>query len=115
MMCWGRRRSGLPYSGDGSLRAVLAENEDLRPFVELPTKENGLDIEGFAIVGSKVLLGLRGPLLDGFATVVEIGSAERLAIDPRELRLHLLDLGGLGVRDLARFDGDVIILAGPVM
>jgi Protein of unknown function (DUF3616) len=101
----------LPFKGKGSLRKHLVDNDYLKPFIELPSKENGLDIEGFLIHRGAALLGLRGPVIDGFAVVVALTLDKHFEIDGE--RLHFLDLGGLGVRDLARHGDAVIVLAGP--
>lgn len=91
----------------------------------LPSKDNGLDIEGLAVRDKTVFLGLRGPVLRGWAIILELEIEE--TADPEVLNLavlneagdryrkHFVDLGGLGVRDLC-FDGDdLLILAGPTM
>jgi hypothetical protein len=102
----------LPFKGQGSLRGILAKDARLAPFLALPTKENGLDIEGMAVVDNVVRLGLRGPVVDGAAVVV------RLEVDDMLERcrhsLALLDLGGLGIRDLCRTEEGFLVLAGPV-
>lgn len=105
----------LPFAGNGSLRSLLASDEYLAPFLHLPSKENGLDIEGMGMVGGRALFGLRGPVVDGFAVVVEVAVADGLHLDNRMYHLHFLDLAGLGIRDLARIgDNDLLVLAGPV-
>jgi L-seryl-tRNA(Ser) seleniumtransferase len=40
--------------------------------VHIPGKDNGLDVEGLASVGDRLLVGLRGPVLRGWAIVLEI-------------------------------------------
>jgi Protein of unknown function (DUF3616) len=104
----------LPFAGGRTLRTCLTSSPYIEPFESLPSKENGLDIEGMVVRGSKVFLGLRGPLVDGIALVVEIELRRGLRIRKGALVLHLLDLGGLGVRDLTRIGSDIAILAGPV-
>jgi hypothetical protein len=104
----------LPFSGKGSLRRRLSANRYLKPFIDLPSKENGLDIEGLAVIGRKVLLGLRGPTVDSIALVVELSLGAGASITPSSPRLHFLNLDGLGVRDLARSDDGLLVLAGPV-
>jgi Protein of unknown function (DUF3616) len=104
----------LPFGGDaGSLRAHLLQDPFLKPFVNLPSKENGLDIEGLAIMGGAAFLGLRGPLIDSYAAAVEVTFDGAFQVSGSHL--HFLDLGGgLGIRDLAR-DGDgFLVIAGPV-
>src|SRR6476469_8495516 len=92
--------------------------------VPIPSKENGFDIEGLAVRGDRIFLGLRGPVLRGWAIILEIEVEEA---EPGVLRLkeigkggklynkHFLDLNGLGVRELCWNGEDLIILAGPTM
>lgn len=103
-----------PFRGRGSLLRALASNKYLAPYVRLPSKENGLDIEGLAVIGERILLGLRGPLVDSIAIVVELNGAAGLKLSVSSLKLHFLDLDGLGIRDLARTRDGIVILAGPV-
>ena len=102
---------------------ALKEDEHIGPFlaIDLPSKDNGLDIEGMAIIGHKVFLGLRGPVLRGWAIILELELHEK---QPGILSFkesgtpyykHFLDLDGLGIRDLCSDDGDLLILAGPTM
>lgn len=92
----------------------------------LPSKENGLDIEGLAVQGNKIFIGLRGPVLRGIAILLEIevednGSHElelkKIGNDGRRYKRHFLDLDGLGIRELCFEDGtnNLLILAGPTM
>ncbi|MEG3990981.1 DUF3616 domain-containing protein [Microcoleus sp. S28C3] len=92
--------------------------------VPVPSKENGFDIEGLAVRGDRILLGLRGPVLRGWAIILEIEVEEA---EPGVLRLkaigergklykkHFVDLNGLGVRELCWNGEDLIVLAGPTM
>ena len=95
------------------------------PYTLASTKENGLDIEGLAVrrrvddaSRSIAFVGLRGPVIDGLAVIVEATISEHkdrgLEVDG-EPRFHLLDLGGFGVRDLDWRGDDLLILAGPTM
>lgn len=104
----------LPFEGKGGLRERLAKNPFLSDFIDLPSKENGLDIEGMVVVKDKVMFGLRGPLIDSFAVVVEMPIRDGLRLGGDEPVMHFLDLGGLGVRDLAHLGSDLLVLAGPV-
>jgi hypothetical protein len=105
----------LPFEKQGTLCRHLADSKFLGPFLQLPSKENGLDIEGLALTArDTVLLGLRGPLVDSFAVVVELAFPGKLSLKGAKTVMHFLDLGGLGVRDLTSFRGDILILAGPV-
>ena len=108
------------------LTEALEEDRHLRSFLAIPGKDNGFDIEGLAVSGERIFLGLRGPVLRGWALILEV----ILEDDPKQLatltlkpigpkgrlyRKHFLDLGGLGIRDLAVQGSDLLILAGPTM
>lgn len=47
--------------GRTALRKALGRDPILKPFMDVPCKENGFDVEGIAVAGSHVFLGLRGP------------------------------------------------------
>jgi Protein of unknown function (DUF3616) len=71
----------LPFEKQGTLCGYLADSTFLGPFLQLPSKENGLDIEGLALTDrGTVLLGLRGPLVDSFAVVVELAFPKKLSL-----------------------------------
>lgn len=107
-----RQARHLPFKGKGSLRKALADDPFLAPFLELPSKENGFDIEGISCIDGKVMLGLRGPLIDSHAVVVALSVTDELDIG--EHRLHFLDLGGLGVRDITADGDNLLVIAGPM-
>jgi hypothetical protein len=112
-------------SGDGNVRELLRDDAHLAPFRNIPGKDNGLDIEGIAVNADRVYLGLRGPVLRGWAFVLELrpytdaASPDRLQLRPfedgRPYRKHVLDLDGLGVRDLCPAGDDLLVRAGPTM
>jgi hypothetical protein len=104
----------LPYDAAGSLRAMLGSISHIAPFMDLPSKENGLDIEGLVTFRRKVYVGMRGPVVDNIALVAAIGMTRDFIIDETSILLHFVDLGGLGVRDMTRWGGGILILAGPV-
>ncbi|MBL7498618.1 DUF3616 domain-containing protein [Frankia sp. CNm7] len=108
------------------LTTALADDEHLGRFLKIPSKDNGLDIEGLAVVGEKIYVGLRGPVLRGWAIVLELRLAEGAGQDlvlapvdpkasPDRYRKHFLDLDGLGVRDILAHGDDLLLLAGPTM
>lgn len=102
----------VPFDGPASLRGTLEGDPHLKPFLELPGKENGLDIEGMARLDDALWLGLRGPLVAGKAVALELRLSASLRIERYELAF--LDLGGLGIRDLVERNGRLLVLAGPV-
>ncbi|MBO3740998.1 DUF3616 domain-containing protein [Actinoplanes flavus] len=121
----GQRHRAAALSGRDDLRRLLHDDEHIGPFLPIPGKDNGLDIEGIAVRDDRVYLGLRGPVLRGWAFVLELrpyvtpDDPGRLRLhrfdDGRLYRKHVLDLEGLGVRDLCPAGDDLLILAGPTM
>ncbi len=139
--------SGKPVEKQGSLTVArlqgdargnlltetLRTDSHIGPFVPrvlpdgihgIPSKDNGLDVEGLAVSGNRVFLGLRGPVLRGWTVVVELqvteASSGLLALDALgssgvKIRRHFLQLEGLGVRDLVLHGKDCFVLAGPTM
>ncbi|WP_433471850.1 DUF3616 domain-containing protein [Spirillospora sp. CA-142024] len=109
-----------------SITDLLEDDPHLAPFLSIPSKDNGIDIEGVAAHGDRLYIGLRGPVLRGWAVLVEIRPGTHPG-DPRRLRAlplgdgkdlyrtHFLDLRGLGVRDLCPHGDDLLILTGPSM
>jgi hypothetical protein len=113
--------------GDGvsqQLMKALAEDKHFRDFLTIPGKDNGFDVEGLTAMGSRLFLGLRGPVLRGWAAVLEVETQEEgggeLSLRPlgkkgRPYLKHFLDLGGLGVREVKAEGDDLLILAGPTL
>jgi hypothetical protein len=104
----------LPFKGVGSMRSVLGSNAHIAPFMELPSKDNGLDIEGLTVYRKWIHVGLRGPVVDNVAVIAAFVMKDNFVVDEAGLVLHFVDLGGLGVRDLTRWKDGILILAGPV-
>jgi hypothetical protein len=103
-------------SGRRGLFGALAADEHLAPFLAVPGKDNGFDVEGLAVLRDRVVLGLRGPVLRGWAVLLGLA----VHVEGSELVLgavtkHFVDLDGLGVRDLARDGDDLLALVGPTM
>lgn len=119
--------AGLEKNETGNLLIeALKQDPHLGSLVtaKIPSKENGLDIEGLAVHGDRVFLGLRGPVLRGWAVILEIEVAEtepgtltlkEIGAKGQPYRKHFVELNGLGVREICLVDGDLIILAGPTM
>lgn len=100
-----------------------ASPEDPDGPLAIPSKDNGLDIEGLAVHEDRIFLGLRGPVLRGYAVILEM-EVEEVGdglLAPRRTKKgnayhkHFLDLDGLGIRELCRHGEDLLILAGPTM
>ncbi len=65
----------LDLKKDGNLLTKhLADDPHLGFFInaKIPGKDNGFDVEGIAVYQNRVFLGLRGPVLRGWAMMLEI-------------------------------------------
>jgi hypothetical protein len=119
-------RHALRLKGDAQhnlLTRALADDPHFGPYMAIPGKDNGFDIEGLAVDGRRLLLGLRGPVLRGWSALLEVAvelRSDQLRLAPLDdsgtlIRKHFLQLDGLGVRDLHFSGDDLYILAGPTM
>ncbi|GAB2963367.1 DUF3616 domain-containing protein [Hymenobacter coalescens] len=107
------------------LLRLLKQDEHLAPFLSIPGKDNGFDIEGLAAAsGGRLFVGLRGPVLRGWAVVLELqlraDKHHRLRLDylpgtTNYYHKHFLDLNGMGLRELRLVGPDLYLLAGPTM
>ncbi len=114
----------------GSLRDILANHPVLHRFRNIPSKENGIDIEGLAVIPdsgpkkTRLLVGLRGPSLRGpLAVVLEVSVKEdKTDNGTPTLKIKLKDtnylsLNGRGIRGMSEMDNKTdghLVLAGPV-
>lgn len=76
------------------LRLRISKIRHLRRALAIPSKENGLDIEGYARQAGKHVVGLRGPVLRGHAVVAIFDD------ELEDVELRYLWLGGLGIRSI---------------
>ncbi|MCW5203102.1 hypothetical protein VT98_11363 [Candidatus Electrothrix communis] len=94
-----------------SLREIIKHDPVLHPFSRIPSKENGIDIEGVAAKDGWLYVGFRGPVLrENYIPVM------KLKFDDAEKTYELLyvQLGGRGIRDITKVSDGFLILAGPV-
>ncbi len=106
-------RTLRPKSKDRiGLYALLAQDPVLQRFTQIPSKENGVDIEAIAVKGKdgdKLHLGFRGPVLrDNLVPIMVLDFNE-----PEDYELLYLDLDGLGIRELVKVKKGFLIIAGP--
>lgn len=100
---------------------LLAAAGEVAPYLGKPLDagSNGLNIEGLAVVGDRLWLGLRAPSLDGRAFLVggDVAELFKPGSEPATARPHLLGFPAgaqRGVRDLATLaDGRLLVLVGP--
>ena len=117
----------LEVTNQGNLlMTALADDAHLGLFIKagIAGKDNGFDIEGIGIYQNRIFLGLRGPVLRGWAVILEIELEDSSPVilklrqigEANELyKKHFIWLNGLGIRDLCVDGNDLLILAGPTM
>lgn len=100
--------SAAKHAGPFFAKPLLASKDGV--------ERNGLNIEGLAVVGDVVWLGLRAPYVDDHAYLVKASLAALFAATPGAPTGQVVDLKlgtNVGIRDLARLaDGRLLILAG---
>lgn len=81
-----------------------------------PKEDGGLNIEGLVAAREGALwIGFRNPIPGGAALIAPLNNPRGVLLSGEQARLGdplLLDLRGLGIRDLARTDNDWLVLAG---
>jgi hypothetical protein len=108
------------------LTRSLRDDNHLREYLKanIPGKENGFDIEGIAVSADRIFLGLRGPVLRGWALLLEVQvkvkksgdlRLKKIGPDGERYRKHFLNLRGEGIRDLCFYKEDLLVLSGPTM
>ena len=81
--------------------------------------DNGLNIEGLAVHGDQIIIGLRGPSIDGRAFLVRTDIGPLFAKGdapgaPSSTTIPIAVPQGTGIRDLATLpDGRLLLLLGP--
>lgn len=88
----------------------LRKDPVLGTFFGVPSKENGIDIEGMAFRDGELFLGFRGPVLRDNHVPVMVLTFER----PKRYALRFVRLDGQGIRDMTAVDDGFLILSGPV-
>ena len=123
----GRRARRLKANKWNSLLSKALESDaHLGPYMDIPSKENGFDIEGLGVFGERVFLGLRGPVIGSYALILEIQLEEskkkhlklkKIGRKGARYRKHFVNLYGMGIREIQinESSGDFYILAGPTM
>ena len=80
-------------------------------FTKIPSKENGIDIEGIASDGDKLYIGFRGPVLRGnYVPVMVIKDCD----NPSDYELLFVNLDGNGIRDICKVEDGFLIISGPM-
>jgi Protein of unknown function (DUF3616) len=99
-MCF-RRKSLMPAINAHPVLAALRS---------IASKENGIEIEGFAVKDGRLYFGFRGPVLRDNWVPILVTTWD----DPDAAEVRYVQLDGRGIRDLVAVDDGFLILAGPV-
>lgn len=99
-----------------SLRSALEEEESLALALQAPSKENGVDIEGIAVKSGEFYVAFRGPVLrEGWVPIMRVAATDvGNSSAPPKPQMSYVNLGGLGIRDLASVKDGFVLIAGPV-
>ena len=93
------------------IKDIIENDSVLGIFTRIPSKENGVDIEGITSDGDTLYIGFRGPVLrENYVPVMVIEDFK----DKSDYELRFVNLGGNGIRDLCKVEGGFLIIAGPV-
>ena len=94
-----------------NLRSIIDTNPVLKVFSRIPSKENGVDIEGIAVRDKQLYIGFRAPVLrENWVPILKCKFSNPVV----GADLVFINLGGRGVRDITRVSEGFLILAGSV-
>ncbi|KDN95872.1 DUF3616 domain-containing protein [Hydrogenovibrio marinus] len=101
-----------------SLLNEIKNDPILSPFLAIPSKENGIDIEGLAVREhngkTQLFVGFRGPVLRGNLTPILKLTLRAKRFEVKKSKLLLVNLGGFGIRDMQAMEDGFLLLSGPV-
>lgn len=98
-----------------SLLPWLESSVEFKSFVRQPLQQNGFNIEGLAYAGGYLYFGVRAPVVEGRAFIIEVKADELFrgqgtGISPR---VYPISLGAdTGIREIAAVQGGFLILSG---
>src|SRR2546423_1976194 len=104
-----------------NLLADLLSDQELNQFKlgdaakKAPKEEGGLNIESLCAVGETLYIGFRNPIPNGKALIVPLVNPSAVVDESKPAQLGkpiLIDLGGLGLRDMAWWDGNFVLIGG---
>ncbi len=109
-----RETIDVDVASSSRVREAIAASPILSPYMNQRLDRNGLTVEGIAVIGDRLYVGFRAPLLEGGkAAIMSLNVDALFGAGPLDAQVTLLDLGGRGVRDLCVRDGTLVILSGP--
>ncbi|MDJ0716808.1 MAG: DUF3616 domain-containing protein [Prochloraceae cyanobacterium] len=93
-----------------NIKETILQDKVLKIFTQIPSKENGIDIEGIAVDGDQLYLGFRGPVLRLNYVPVVVTKFD----NPSDYEIRYVNLGGNGIRDLTQVKDGFLMISGPV-
>ncbi len=93
-----------------NIKGTILQDKVLGIFTQIPSKENGIDIEGIAVDGDQLYLGFRGPVLRLNYVPVMVTKFD----NPSDYEIRYVNLGGNGIRDLTQVKDGFLMISGPV-
>ncbi|MEM9266974.1 MAG: DUF3616 domain-containing protein [Cyanobacteria bacterium P01_F01_bin.13] len=98
------------------LKELFVQDDYLKRFINIPSKENGIDIEGLAFQKDSLFLGFRGPILRGNYVPVMVISRDALEApeDKTDYEIRFVQLNGGAIRDMTVVEGGFLIIGGPM-
>jgi len=108
--------NGPRVSQSVSLQDLIEDDKHLEDAVEIPSKENGVDIEGLAVGGTdELLIGFRGPVFRGnYVPVMALDTSDGFKEDKLDHELRFVNLGGRGIRGMTEAGDRFLLIGGPV-
>jgi hypothetical protein len=113
-------RSGTPEIEPASLTPFMQADAGIAPWLDKPLEDNGLTVEGVAVLDGRLHVGMRGPVLDGGkAAILVLPVTAAFGGPAATAKAELVQLGqdsfgkARGIRDLLAFHDRLLILAGP--
>lgn len=97
-----------------NLKKIFAKDDYLKQFVEIPSKENGIDIEGLAFHDKKLFLGFRGPILRGNYVPVMVIPCKAFESEVKKYEIRFVQLNGGAIRDMTAVKDGFLIIGGPM-
>ncbi len=110
------KKGEIQSSKQVSLRDIFANDQLFRSFQFIPSKENGIDIEGLAVdADERLYIGFRGPVLRGnYSPVLVLESSNKFKQKNLSYDIRFINMEGRGVRGLDSTSNGFLVLSGPV-
>lgn len=98
-----------------SLQPELQADPIVNAFIGLPSKENGIDMEGLAIDDKgRLFIGLRGPVLRGNIGMILRIETKKKRFEIKKSKWLYFDAEGRGVRGITETSDGFLVLTGAV-